>query len=123
MNESHHDGRDEEEGSHLDQRMKSPVKELLEQFLARDAEPGNEEDDCHRAVEDAILGPDDAAMFGYVWEVVGQDAHDADANKEPLMEDEEGGRFEDLLPGPSGAAGPQVVDWIHDNDPLNHGYD
>lgn len=82
--------------------MQSPVEEVNNELFSRHAETGDQENEGHCAVENAIFGADDAAALGDVGEIVGQDAGDSDADEEPLVEDEEGDGFEGLCYAPGG---------------------
>lgn len=82
--------------------MQSPIKEVDDKLFSRHAEPGDQENEGHCAIENAILGADDAAALGDVGEIVGQDAGDSDADEEPLVEDKKGDSLEGSCYAPGG---------------------
>lgn len=59
-----HDGRDEQKTDPLHNNMQPPVRQVGAELPRGEGQAADKEDEGHGAVDDAVLGPDGAAVGG-----------------------------------------------------------
>lgn len=96
VDERDHQGGDEDERHGLDEDVEPPVEHVGNQFLSGNAETGDQEDDRHGAVQNTVLGVDDAAVARDVGEEVCQQAHNSHSDQEPLAQEEQENGLEEV---------------------------